>query len=119
MRVTTWLMAAVLLVAALAGGCGGESSTAPPSGKPYMEGAITKIDKDRILVEEMPDKQEGNKCWMTVSDRTRVLQQVGGEVKSAGPGQLAARQIVQVWVSGPVLESYPCQGGADAILILE
>lgn len=119
MRITTWLIAAILLAAAFAGGCGGQSSTAPPAGKPYMEGAITQIAKDRVLVEEVPDQQQGNKCWMTVSDRTRVLIKVGEEVKLAGPAQLAVGQRVQVWVSGAILESYPCQAGADAILILQ
>lgn len=111
----SWLMAVVLLLATLFAGCGGGQTLRPPEGKPFISGTITQIVKDRILIEEVPDKQEGNKCWLALSEKTKLLRAVGGGYQ-AGMNVIVG-QKVDAWVSGPVLESYPCQGGADTVVI--
>jgi len=111
-----WLMTVVLLLATLVAGCTGAAAD-PPAGQPFISGSITQIDKNRILVEEIPGKQEGNKCWLAVGESSRVLRAAGTGYTAAAFGDLKVGQKVNAWVSGPVLESYPCQGGADAVLI--
>jgi len=109
-----WLLLMTgILLAALAG-CGRTSLL--PEGQPYVTGTITEIKGGRILVEQNPGEQRGNKCWAAYSDKTVYLKQENGQVTRLQGATLAPGQQVSVWSGAPVLESYPCQGGADVIL---
>jgi hypothetical protein len=90
----------------------------PGNTAPFLTGVITRIDGDRYLVEEFPDQQQGNKCWFAVSAETRILVQVDGESQPGTRADLQVGKRVAAIVTGPVLESYPCQGGADVLTVL-
>lgn len=93
-------------------------AAALPATEPEVTGVVTRYEGGRILVEAIPGKQEGNKCWFAISSQTRIFQQQGGGQVRAAAGALAVGQQVQAWSTGPVLESYPCQTGGAAVLIL-
>ena len=83
-------------------------------------GYITNISGDSVLVEEDPASDwGGNKGYFTVTDETEVLRLVGGDaVAPATFEELQVGQLVEATYSGPILESYPSQGGAGSIVIL-
>jgi hypothetical protein len=91
-------------------------------------GYITDISGDRILVEEDPtisfsDSSPllpgGDKGYFTVTGETEILQQQGEGLILAAFEDQEVGQLVAATYAGPVLESYPSQGGAGSIAILE
>lgn len=126
---------ALLLISAVLIGCGaaepggsagsdpsatpGNSADAAPSEEVWraIAGTITRIE-DRILVEEQPGQENaGNKIWFSLSDATEILIVEGDQQRPASNDDLAVGQQVEVWANGPILESYPAQGGAARIVI--
>lgn len=105
------LLFAVLLLA----GCAGP---ALPAGPPLVAGSITRVDGDRVLIEERPGVQEGDKCVVRIDGTTQFFEQRGGSVQESTRQALSVGRRARAWASGPVLESYPCQAGAKAILLL-
>ena len=99
--------------------------TRVPEGKPGIEGAITELetiqggDSVQILVEA---SQDGD----YVSDKAYVLVIVGsaifiledGSHREVGMDVLEEGMVVQVWFDGPVAESYPVQGTAEAVVVV-
>jgi hypothetical protein len=84
-------------------------------------GYITSISGDSVLVEEDPASDwGGNKGYFTVTGETQISRLVGGDaVAPAALEELEVGQLVEATYSGPILESYPTQGGASSIMILE
>lgn len=83
-------------------------------------GYITSISGDSVLVEEDPASDwGGNKGYFTVTGETEISRLVGGDaVAPATFEELEVGQLVEATYSGPILESYPTQGGASSIVIL-
>lgn len=87
-------------------------------------GYITSISGDSVLVDEDPqdpvsDGAGSIKGYFTVTGGTEFFRLVGGD--AVGPAtfeELQVGQLVSAMYSGPVLESYPPQGGAGSITIL-
>jgi len=71
-----------------------------------------------ILVEggEQPQGAVSDKASVTVTDATDVFDAAG---TLSTWEALAQGQQVEVWFTGPVAESYPVQGTAGAVRILE
>lgn len=84
-------------------------------------GHITSISGDSVLVEEDPASEwGGDKGYFTVTAETEILRLVEGDmVAPATFEDLEVGQLVSATYSGPILESYPPQGGAGSIVILE
>ncbi len=83
-------------------------------------GYITSISGDSVLVEEDPASEwEGDKGYFTVTGETGIFQLVGGDALAPATFEdLEVGQLVEATYSGPILESYPTQGGASSIVIL-
>ncbi len=85
-----------------------------------VQGLITDISGNTVLVEENPADQSGSaKGYFTVTGETEILRQQGGALVPAAFEELQVGQPVVATYSGPILESYPPQGGAGSIVILE
>lgn len=69
-----------------------------------------------VLVEEMPGTQEGDKIWLRVDQNARLLRGTEQGV-AISFDDLAEGDSVVVWVDGPVADSYPQQGAAEAIVV--
>lgn len=79
---------------------------------------ITTEGRTRILVEgEAMSNGEPMLIWLTVDGNTKVLW--AASQGAASVTDLAVGQTIKVALSGPVLESYPAQGGASLVTILE
>jgi len=111
----------VLAVAMLVGAsaCGG---AAAPGRPPDLTGEITSVSgtpgRTVVLVEEHPGQPAGGqKAAVTVEGSTQVLRTSGGPPVRATDADLRVGIRVSVWFAGPVAESYPVQGKAEAIVI--
>ena len=71
------------------------------------------------LLVNSPDNKTSDKFIVTVTDKTVIRKQVSGEQQKVGFDSLNTGQKVEVWFSGPVMESYPAQVSADTIVIRE
>jgi hypothetical protein len=70
-----------------------------------------------VLVEEQPGVWEGDKVALRV-DTSTVLRRTGADGdEPIGFDDLAEGDRVATWVSGPVADSYPQQGRADALVV--
>lgn len=87
-------------------------------------GYITSISGNSVLVEEDPQDPVlggagSNKGYFSVTGETEVLRLVEGDmVVPATFEELEVGQLVSATYSGPIMESYPSQGGAGSIVIL-
>lgn len=109
----------------------GDGSEAPPAeDSGSITGTVTDISGSVVLVEEDPSDwgdptgpPEGSpgspKGYFTVTEETELLDERGGEAAPATFGDLAVGQIVEATYAGAVAESYPTQGTAASVVILE
>ena len=86
-----------------------------------IKGTITSISGSTVLVEEDPSAEgSGDKGYFTVTDETEITnQQEQDEQVEAAFEDLEVGQQVEAVYAGPVAQSYPTQGNAQSIAILE
>ena len=87
-----------------------------------IRGLITNVGRSAevVLVEEDPsDKWGSDKGKFTVTNETEILERQGGKLTPASFEVLRVGQLVEATYAGPVAESYPSQGTAGRIVILD
>ena len=72
----------------------------------------------QILVESHADKLV-DKYMVTIKDETLIFKQDGENRRKVTFEALETKQQVQVWFSGPIMESFPMQGTAQQVVIIE
>jgi len=85
-----------------------------------IRGEITSVSRSAevVLVEEDPSDESGSaKGEFAVDGETEILEQRDGEPVSFE--DLRVGQLVEATYAGPVAESYPTQGIAGRIVILD
>lgn len=93
---------------------------APPESS--IRGTITEVSRSAkvVLVEEDPASQSGlAKGEFAVTDETEILEQRGEDLVPVPFERLRVGQKVEATYAGPVAESYPTQGVAARIVILD
>jgi hypothetical protein len=93
---------------------------APPESS--IRGTITEVSRSAkvVLVEEDPASQSGlAKGEFAVTDETEILEQRGEDLVPVPFEKLRVGQKVEATYAGPVAESYPTQGVAARIVILD
>jgi hypothetical protein len=110
----TRLLAVPLALLALAG-CGGGDAAAPPDRPPEYAGELEETDGEgRLLV-----RAKGDACgiWTAPEEGARVFRTTGeGGYEEIGWGDLRTGEPVELWIPGPIAESCPMQGAAEAVL---
>ncbi len=85
-----------------------------------VQGFVTDVSGTAVLVEENPADESGSaKGYFTVTGETEILRQQDGTLVPATFEELQVGQPVAATYSGPILESYPPQGAAGSLVILE
>jgi beta-N-acetylhexosaminidase len=95
-----------------------------------IRGSITSIYKvtedstgdivGSILIEGNIDKDtEFDKASVTITKKTRIFESKSGKFIKADFDSLKPNQRVQALFTGPVMTSYPVQGTAKEVIILE
>jgi hypothetical protein len=59
------------------------------------------------------------KYVVTVKKDTAIFRQDGSDLRKAAFSDLAAKQWVKIWFTGPVLESWPMQATAQQVVITQ
>ncbi len=72
----------------------------------------------QILVESHADKLV-DKYMVTIKDETLIFEQDGEELRQIAFEVLETKQRVQIWFSGPIMESFPMQGTAKQVVVTE
>lgn len=72
----------------------------------------------QILVESHADKLV-DKYMLTIKDETLIFEQDGENRRKVAFAALETQQRVQIWFSGPIMESFPMQGTARQVVITE
>lgn len=96
---------------------GRDSAAAPriPSGRPYIQGQITALERDGVRIEERPGDEAGSaKAVLTLNPQTVLVHRSG---RPALPTELRPGVRVSAWVEGAILESYPVQATASALVV--
>ena len=87
-----------------------------------IQGEITEVSRSAevVLVEEDPSDESGSaKGEFAVDGETEILEQRDGDLAPVAFEELRVGQVVEATYSGPVAESYPTQGVAGRIVILQ
>jgi hypothetical protein len=87
-----------------------------------IRGLITEVSRSAevVLVEEDPSEESGSaKGEYAVTGETEILEGRGGDQTPASFEDLRVGQVVEATYDGPVAESYPTQGVAGRIVILD
>lgn len=112
------LAALTLLATALLVGC----ASAVPDEAPAIRGTISSVSEGPdgitgILVEgPVADGTTLDKAALSITDSTKVLSASDEPVDA---DTLSIGMRVEVWITGPVRESYPVQADADIVRILD
>ncbi len=56
---------------------------------------------------------------VTIKDETLIFKQDGENRRRVAYEALETKQRVQIWFTGPILESFPMQGTAQQVVITE
>lgn len=121
-------VAGLLLLAFLAGACGTESGkTTISRGSADIIGTITAVQSgggEGIIgtfdLEVKKADAPADEYVISVGDDAPVYRHAGeeiGDLEEVGFGTLQAGQKVEIWITGPVAESFPMQAQADFIVI--
>ena len=87
-----------------------------------IRGEITEVSRSAevVLVEEDPSDESGSaKGEFAVDGETEILEQRDGDLAPIAFEELRVGQVVEATYSGPVAESYPTQGIAGRIVLLD
>jgi hypothetical protein len=91
--------------------------------EPDFTGLITTVSPigeggalGQILVESLTN-ESADKYMVTIKDKTHIFEQYGDERYYIAFEALETEQQVQIWFSGPVMESFPMQGTAQQVVI--
>jgi hypothetical protein len=114
------------LAACAVAACAATACTSTPEAletDPDFTGFITEVHpnggKDtpgEILVESHADKLV-DKYVVSIRDETQVYEQQGADLRQVAFSALGTTQQVQIWFSGPIMESFPMQGTARQVVI--
>lgn len=120
-RLTLMVFAALAVVAlgSLLTAC----SPVPPDIEPTIRGVITQITPGddgtgTVLIvwhDSLGEVYELDSLSATIGEGSDVFDQEGNII---GFTDLQVRDVVDAWVTGPIAESYPPQGTADAVRVI-
>lgn len=105
-----------------------EAAPNPFSEAPYIDGKITSIKMneenhsiEEILIEEKPGKlNSGNKMSFSLTKVTDILlQRKDGSLKPFAKEDLKEKFRVRGWSSGIIIDTYPPQGEAKRIVVIQ
>ena len=109
------MLALLVMVAGV--GCDDRADNTPgmPDTAPSIRGEVTAATTQSIRVEENPTEAYGSaKADVRLTAKTTVFRQDGSVTDAS---ELHKGQIVRVWFTGPVAESYPVLANGGTMLI--
>ena len=112
----------IIVLMVVAAGCTSASKILET--EPDFTGFITEVHPigkkgvlGQILVEASADNFI-DKYMVTIKDETQIYEQNGDELRQAAFEALETKQRVQLWFTGPIMESFPMQATAQQVVII-
>jgi hypothetical protein len=98
----------------LAAGCGSDDSLGPPAGAATYSGTVIQVDGASVLV-----RADDDACgiWTSQAGSAQVFTAMGDGYVTASWDDLEPGMTVDLWIPGPIAESCPLQGAAEAVVI--
>jgi hypothetical protein len=125
MNYTRLIVLTGLLIVLMAISLDCASTATPIETEADFIGFITEIHPDgegdvlgQISVESHADKIV-SRYIITITDETLIFQQDGDDLHRADFKTLEDKQWVKIWFAGPTRESFPVQGTAGQVVIVE
>jgi hypothetical protein len=91
-----------------------------PSGKPSISGVLREISEGpgvmTVLVYGAADIE---RLSARVDTATVLLREIDGRIETATRSEILPGHKADVWIDGPLMESYPPQGHASTLVIHE
>ena len=122
MRVIRTMICAAMTAALAAALVACTPNASPPDAEPTLRGVIVAVtpgdEGGTIRVvwhESVGNRMELDAADLTVEPGTDIFSEGGSPIDFA---DLDERDVVQVWITGPVAESYPVQATADAVEVV-
>ena len=125
------IISMVLLASIVIAGCGTDSeNSAVTLGSADIIGTVTEVKAGgaegisgtfQLEVKREDTAAQPDQYVITVGNEAPVYRQVGDEIGDLGDvgfEALQADQRVEVWITGPVAESFPMQARAEFIVIV-
>lgn len=111
-------MVAALVISAVAG-CGRDDTTSPAAAfdEPFfIRGRITQVGAPwgNLVTGEPGTSYQVDKAYFRTSDETE-LRHADGSAASAA--DLRVGRTITLWITGPIMESYPVQVSASRVVI--
>ncbi|MFC1946436.1 DUF3221 domain-containing protein [Chloroflexota bacterium] len=99
--------------------------TEPLQNMPDFIGTISEVNPfnkqdayGQILVEKKVDDYI-DKYILTITKDSQLYEKIGDDLHSIDFDFLESQQQVQIWFSGPIMESFPMQGTAGQVVVTE
>ncbi|MFN2400217.1 MAG: DUF3221 domain-containing protein [Gemmatimonadaceae bacterium] len=115
----------ILLAATVLAACSSGKAVDVPTSTPAVSGTVTRITAGgtsrlgTILIEEVPSDSSGSaKFSVTIVKETGLFTEDREIPRPVVFDSLKVGQKVKAWFTGPVMESYPAQARAQAIVIV-
>jgi hypothetical protein len=116
----------VLAITGLLAACGGDGEEevradrpsdepAPPDRAPDSAGPVSAVTDRSVRIDEATGVVGALDA--RVDGATVVLRRQGDDHEAAALGDIRVGDRVEVWVDGPVAESYPAQAHAEAVVL--
>jgi beta-N-acetylhexosaminidase len=116
------LIVSVVLIASSAA-----CQKAPPSTEPSIRGVVTSVERAETGIQmrvvwtndaTVGQMAEYDAAQISTDSKTDFFDRPGGngEAQPLDAMELAVGDVVEVWFSGPVAESYPVQAGASDVV---
>lgn len=87
-----------------------EQANRPPAEQPHIEGVLSKLEKNKILVIQNPDELEvSEQAEVQLNPETKYWIQQGNQYKEGKQADLTQDMKVKVWYTGIVVDSHPVQ----------
>jgi hypothetical protein len=116
------LIVLACVAALLISGCTASNNPGiqPITTKADFIGFITELHplQGQISVESDADKIV-TKYTVSIKNETLIFRQDGNNLRKAAFSDFKNKQWVQIWFTGPILESWPMQGTAQQVVITE
>lgn len=108
-----------ILLIAFAFACAAPAPPVPNQGdvtarEADIRGTVTHIEGNQIRVEALPDESRGAKAVVTLAGSTIIRTRAGDAVAA---GSIRKGQVVRVWFTGAVAQSYPIQAEASEVIV--
>jgi hypothetical protein len=114
MRAKKWMLLLLLAIACTAPAPPSPNQDNVTAREADIRGTVTQVEGNTIRVEATPDEFRGAKAVVTLTGAT-ILRTKSGETVAAG--SLRKGQIVRVWFTGAVAQSYPLQAEAAEVIV--